>query len=409
MAKVSVIVPVYNSEKYLKKCIQSLCQQTLKDIELIFVNDGSSDQSYDILKTYAEKDNRIKVISLDYNKGASYARNVGLDIATGDYIQFVDSDDYLEADSLEKLYKQSSVYSAEMCYLHMNFVVDQIYQDSYIQCGVEGKYSDIYSGEEILKIFIQKKEFFLYLCSVFYNRRFIEENKLRFKEITIGEGGNFILRALVRAKRVMVCNDNLYNYRIHAESITHVADAKRRLIYGEFIQYVDMLQIFGNNIFSGSIRVFLEQKYKKVVAGIQVLSEKEFDEISDKLNSEFERYQLNLMRGNNVIYDIKITPELISRMRDSKYVIIYGAGYAARDFINIVDKYQIEILGLAVNSLKNNPKNIYGHHVFEIKELEKYREEAFVVVTANQIYNKEIEKTLNEYGFWNVEFLNIEI
>lgn len=103
MAKVSIIVPVYNVEKYLRKCLDSLINQTLKDIEIICVNDGSKDNSPKILEEYAKKDNRIIVINQE-NAGLSVARNSGIYIAKGEYIGFVDSDDWVDLDFFEKLY-----------------------------------------------------------------------------------------------------------------------------------------------------------------------------------------------------------------------------------------------------------------------------------------------------------------
>ena len=94
MPKVSVIIPVYNTEKYLKKCLDSVCNQTLSDIEIICIDDCSTDNSLNILKEYTLKDNRIKLIEFKENKGAAVARNTGIDEAKGEYIGFIDSDDY---------------------------------------------------------------------------------------------------------------------------------------------------------------------------------------------------------------------------------------------------------------------------------------------------------------------------
>ena len=104
--KISVIVPVYNVEKYLSECLDSIINQTLKDIEVICVNDGSTDSSLSILQDYASKDDRIKIIDKK-NEGLGYTRKVGLDNAIGDYILFCDSDDkYISDDVFEKLYNE---------------------------------------------------------------------------------------------------------------------------------------------------------------------------------------------------------------------------------------------------------------------------------------------------------------
>ena len=104
--KVSVIVPVFNVESYLNESLDSILNQTLKDIEIICINDGSTDNSLDILETYSKKDKRIKIISKE-NEGQGVARNVGLDNAQGEYISFVDSDDFIKRDMLEKLYNKA--------------------------------------------------------------------------------------------------------------------------------------------------------------------------------------------------------------------------------------------------------------------------------------------------------------
>ena len=104
MPKVSVIIPVFNTEKYLTKCLDSVCNQTLSDIEIICVDDCSTDNSLNILKEYASKDNRIKLIEFKENKGAAVARNTGIIEAKGEYVGFIDSDDYVDLDFYEKLY-----------------------------------------------------------------------------------------------------------------------------------------------------------------------------------------------------------------------------------------------------------------------------------------------------------------
>lgn len=113
MQKVSVIIPVYNVEKYLARCLDSVINQTLKDIEIICVNDGSTDNSAQILEEYAQKDNRVKVVE-QVNGGLSSARNTGMKYVTGEFLGFVDSDDFVEKDFYEKLYNAAKSENAEI-------------------------------------------------------------------------------------------------------------------------------------------------------------------------------------------------------------------------------------------------------------------------------------------------------
>jgi len=148
--KISVIVPVYNTAPYLERSLNSITNQTLEDIEIICVNDGSSDNSQEILRDFEEKDDRIKVISLETNEGAGYARNIGLELATGEFIGFIDSDDYIDNRYYENLYKYSEGYdivqgyfvdtlNGVSSYIHHDFhnkttgyVVDSIFRKSFI-------------------------------------------------------------------------------------------------------------------------------------------------------------------------------------------------------------------------------------------------------------------------------------
>ena len=113
MIKVSVIVPVFNTEKYLEKCLNSLINQTLQDIEIICINDGSTDKSADIIKKFTNKDSRFKLINQE-NKKQGAARNAGMKIAKGEYIGFVDSDDWVDLEYYEKLYNAAKKYNADM-------------------------------------------------------------------------------------------------------------------------------------------------------------------------------------------------------------------------------------------------------------------------------------------------------
>ena len=114
MCKVSVIVPIYNSEKYLERCIKSIINQSLRDIEIILINDGSKDNSLNICKNFHNKDSRIKIIDKE-NEGVGSARNDGIKIAKGEWISFIDSDDFVESDFLECLYNEAISKNVEIC------------------------------------------------------------------------------------------------------------------------------------------------------------------------------------------------------------------------------------------------------------------------------------------------------
>jgi glycosyltransferase involved in cell wall biosynthesis len=123
MIKISIVIPVFNAEQFLKPCIDSLINQSLKEIELIFVNDGSIDSSQKIIESYGAKDARIKLVNQE-NKGVSAARNAGIAIANGSYLAFVDGDDFIEPYFLEQLYSTAIQYGAQIITSNFNTQLD---------------------------------------------------------------------------------------------------------------------------------------------------------------------------------------------------------------------------------------------------------------------------------------------
>lgn len=120
-AKISVIVPVYNVDRFLDRCLISITGQTFKDLEIILVDDGSPDNSPQMCEEWAKKDNRIRVIHKE-NGGLGFARNSGMEIATGEFIAFVDSDDYIEFDMYEKLYQEAEESDSDIVYSGFNYI-----------------------------------------------------------------------------------------------------------------------------------------------------------------------------------------------------------------------------------------------------------------------------------------------
>ena len=409
MVKVSVIVPVYNSEQYLRQCLNSLLAQTMSDIEIICVNDASTDQSFQILKEYRRKEPRIKLLSNPENMGVSYSRNLALDIAGGEYIQFVDADDYIEKETIEELFKQARQTNADMTYMGMHFDIDNNEEGSVVQQGILGEYQEVYEGCELLCRLAENKEFFLYGWSVFYHKRFLDEYQIRFENLRIGEGGDFILRSLCRAKRVIVCNNKYYHYRIHKASAMHSNKAKKELLLGQTVQYMNLFEFMANNKKDWSPDVFLSDLWRKIAGGLQNLTQGEIEEISKKFDSSFRKNLFQLLSRDAHTYEININRDRLEQIHNKKYVIIYGAGFASKDVIQFLQRHEIEILGFAITKRNDGKTALYGHHIYEISELESYASDSIVLVAANKKYNREIEDILDKYGFRSRIFLDIEI
>lgn len=202
--KISVIVPVYNVDKYLKKCIESIISQTYKNIEIIFIDDGSTDNSGKILDEYKINDKRIIVVHKE-NGGVSSARNVGIDNASGKYICFADSDDFLSNDYVEYLHNLIVKYNADISLtteMFGNFNEKQIEKESI----------KIYNGEETTEAILCYK-IPIGVYSKMFKAELIKERIKFLSELFIGEGFNFNVTAFQRANKIVISNKKIYYYR----------------------------------------------------------------------------------------------------------------------------------------------------------------------------------------------------
>lgn len=206
---VSIIVPIYNSEKYLKRCLESIVNQTYKDLELILVNDGSTDSSLNICHEYANKDKRIIVINKE-NEGVSIARNCGLDKASGEKICFIDSDDYIESNMIEKMIKV----------FDNNNEIDMVIS-GYLKCNKKIRKISVTEEEkriekEDITQFVVDSCFKSFINSPFaklISRKIIKENNLYFEEgVSMGEDLIFNLEVLKHIKGLILIPDFLYYY-----------------------------------------------------------------------------------------------------------------------------------------------------------------------------------------------------
>lgn len=236
MAKVSVIVPVYNVEKYLKRCLDSLINQTLSDIDIICINDGSKDSSLQILEQYAQKDSRIVIYNQE-NSGLSVARNTGLEHASGEYIGFVDSDDWVDLDFYEKLYNSAKNNNADIA------VAD------FIREHQNKKPKRLKLKEE--KIYTTPEDKFM-ICKVhregcvwnkIYRTEFIHSINLKFVPKMYYEDRDFTIRSLYFSKKLVTTPNTYYRYFVNPKSIVnkrrnYIQDEHYILVRQQVLQFI---------------------------------------------------------------------------------------------------------------------------------------------------------------------------
>lgn len=213
MAKVSLIVPIYNSQNYLEKCIKSLLNQTLKDIQIILIDDGSTDGSEKIIKSF--DDERIVYISKN-NEGIGKTRNLGIDKATGEFLAFVDSDDYLNEHFCEYMYQKAINDDCDL-------VVCDFFEDRNTLVGIkfkDFKDTNLRETPELIN------NINLGPCNKLYKKSLFDDKSNRFEENLKYEDAPFVVKMLLSANKIGKVNDYLTYYVIHSNSETTIRDKR---------------------------------------------------------------------------------------------------------------------------------------------------------------------------------------
>ena len=246
---VSVIIPIYNVEAYLRECLDSAVRQTLKKIEIICVDDGSPDNSVAIVEEYMKKYDTVKLVRKE-NGGLSSARNAGLDAATGEYVYFLDSDDYIEADMLKTLYKKASANNLDIIYFNTELFfesqkvrnLNRNYINYYTR---QHDYSGVRTGQSMFAAMRKNREFLPSVCLQIFRRSLIEEYGLRFYNGILHEDNLFSFQCMAVAQRVDYDKRSYYHRRMHGNSIM-TASKSIRNVEGYLVAYAEVLAFMHN-------------------------------------------------------------------------------------------------------------------------------------------------------------------
>ena len=212
---ISIVIPVYNAEEYLEKCIESILDQTYPNWELVLVDNGSTDESMEICRAYAKKDVRITAFHQYRNQGVSVARNLGMERCLGDFITFIDADDWVKKDYLEKLVKLQKKQDADLVICGYDRVYDEDRKKAPEETQKSGKYAiRTYNIKQYLKHYLLEGN--THCWGVLYKSSVLEQ--LKFPSgLTIGEDLLFVLEAALRAEKIAVTDYMGYQYYINTE------------------------------------------------------------------------------------------------------------------------------------------------------------------------------------------------
>ena len=302
MPKISIIVPIYNSEEYLKECLNSLVNQTFKDIEIICVNDGSTDNSLEIVKHFAEKDSRIKVINQE-NKGQSAARNAGLKIASGEWITFIDSDDYIDLNTYERALTVSNV---DVICFGIEVYGDNLYatrqaDNEYYKI----KYKSLVHLNNKIRLNTDVS-----VCDKLFKKEIIDNYGIRFPEGIHFEDAEFYWKYILCCKSANYIDEYFYHYRRREDSIMHNAFHQKGIAI-EHLYIIEHLYKFmvANELYKNNINLLIEL-FKQFFS---------FAYINTKPKNQFEVLGLANIYANKYFSDKKIKCCFIKALQNGKY------------------------------------------------------------------------------------------
>lgn len=235
--EISVIIPIYNVENYIEETLNSVVNQTFRNMEILCIDDGSTDGSAEILRRYAIKDSRIRIHSKE-NEGAGKARNVGIELSRGKYIYFMDSDDIIDPAALEICYEAAEESGLDI----VLFEGEAFYESQELEEAFPGyktlyhrkkEYPLIYSGRELYILLSENWDCFTHICMKLYRRSYIKDNRISFPENIYYEDEFFNIKAMIHAEKAKVLPRNLYQRRVRENSIMTHTD----VIYKRYVSY----------------------------------------------------------------------------------------------------------------------------------------------------------------------------
>lgn len=398
MVDVSVIVPVYNGEKYLRQCLDSLSNQTLEDIEIICINDGSTDKTGSILKKYSSKDKRFKIITTE-NKGQGSARNTALNEAKGEYVAFVDADDWIELDAIELLCENAKLKDLDMLFFQMSNYIQT--SDNLVETDLYDMKSFETNGIDENVIFNHETTHnFLFeipagpVCK-FYKRQFLESNNLRFIEGIFFEDNAFFYNAYFHCTKASFLKKHLYYRRRHDESVTQTFDESKFDIVEatnsvlEVFDNHSMYESYKEDVINHTFSMIVEW-FKKSPLNIRqkfyekVKSEfKGFNELKDDFNQ-------NLNENHKLIFDI---------MKDNEFYLDFLSVYKLEiaDYVIYDGKQEFSKGNNEYSAYKSNLSNKFKISVV----IPIYNNEKFIHRTLMSIENQ-------TFGIENIEVLMID-
>lgn len=290
MQKISVIVPVYNVEKYLERCLNSIVNQSYKNLEILLIDDGSKDLSSEICDEFSKSDNRIKVIHKE-NEGVAKARNVGLDMATGEYIAFVDSDDYIDLNMFEILMNNMKNTNADisMC----DFISTGSSNEKSV---ISSNVCELSSFEALAHLYVDKDISFVSLWGKIFKKEIF--NGVRLPLLTCGEDNAVLYKILYKSNKVVYSPSQLYKYYQRENSAVHTFDESSA---NDFDLFNVQMKYWKDKNEPVLFRMCFERNFKRLIMTLDCsCNAKKCDDFNNIIKERYEKSVKENIKSLNI-------------------------------------------------------------------------------------------------------------
>lgn len=299
---ISIVIPVYNVERYLSRCIESILNQTYENWEAVFVNDGSKDNSLEILKDYQKRDNRIIVIDKK-NEGSGVARNTGVERSKGEYLTFLDSDDWYEKDFLEKLYNNLKENNSDISMCNPRMTYDDTQKNKNINVYHFNSIDLSKFPDEILGILAMPV-----IWNKLYKKEIIIKNDIKFPNYSFSEDVEFLYKVFLYVNKVSKVEEYLYNYYQRDNSETK--KIKRESIE-QVYKVIENIESYVKNNFIDKLEIFHQYKIQFIYSVSQIFL--------SRINNDKRLKQIINNNNNLIVKNIEIK----NIIRNKKILIYY--------------------------------------------------------------------------------------
>lgn len=412
--KVSVVIPVYNAEKYIRECLESIISQSLQDLEIICVNDGSIDGSMDILKEFSEKYQKIKVFD-QKNTGASFSRNKGLRAASGKYIYFMDCDDMLLPGALERVYGLAESNELDMLLFNarVKYENDELKRkfhfDDYFTKVKE--YDGVKNGRIMLCEMWENTEYDECVWSRFVKRSFLIDNEITFFEETYYSDSIYSLMCHLKAQRTYYIPEEYYVYRVREQSMM-TSKVSAYHLYSLVVVYHEILKMLYTEKPDKRTEAVIGELLLETVNEIKRVNLELQKEQGDKFSIEWQNIGTNILAasmgiGNTIQIDGVGLMKLEKLIRGHDKIVVYGAGGIGKKVYKYIKKLECDtkIQCFAVTHETQTGEKLFNIPVRRIDDC--LSEDTLVIISSNEENQVKMHNKLEELKFdhyYSVDF-----